>query len=237
LKISKQNWVNPAPVVIQSLTEEPKIYTGLILPCPGGIVTRHLDVMNQKKKLRVFNGCAAFPLMSEEHYYKFSGNIGLKLYQYKSGNQTKHFNESRKSLIEMYRSFVEETARLFDTGRYPVASGFPLYMTQAEYVAVRYGLCSWCTDVLLPEPTTALVRMQKILKINNLVLSDVAKFLGKFPKSDRYVIKSRFDPTAFYKVKAPTLDRLFAFLEKKGARVATYQDEQSTEEFKIWTAK
>lgn len=232
MKISKQNWVNQEP--IQTSIEEPKVYTGLILPCPGGIVTRHTDNIRQENLHKHYYGCAASPLMSEEHYCKYARLVGIKLYQYKNNNQTKHFNNLGKSILEAYRSYVEKTNELLNNNPGHMYNSHELYTISPEYTAVRYGLCSWCTDVLLPNPTTAAVRMQKILKINNLVLSDVNKFLGSHPRMDRYVVKWRFQPGNLFKVKAPTLERLFAFLEKKGATVATYQDEQSTEEFKIW---
>lgn len=231
MKISKQNWVSPEP--IQTSIEESKIYTGLILPCPGGIVTRHTDNRRQEALLKHYYGCAASPLMSEEHYCKYARLVGIKLYQYRNNNQTKHFNNLGKTTLEAYRSYVEKTNELLSNNPGHMFNSHELYTMSAEYVAIRYGLCSWCTDVLLPD-TKASDRMVKILKINNLVLSDVDRWLGKYPRMDRYILKGRFQPTAFYKVKAPTLERLFAFLEKKGATVATYQDEQSTEEFKIW---
>jgi hypothetical protein len=220
--------------VAQTSIEEPKIYTGLILPCPGGIITRHTDNIRKAALIKNYYGCPASPLMSEEHYCKYARLIGIKLYQYKNHNQTKHFDNLGKPILEAYRSYVKETNELLEKNPGHEYNSRTLYTLTPEYVAIRYGLSSWCIDVLLPNPTKAVDRMVKILKINTLVLNDVHKYIGKDCRLDRYVLKSRFQQDQFFKVKAPTLDRLFAFLEKKGAKVATYQDEQSTEEFKIW---
>jgi len=234
--LSQKSWAIPAPNPTPEragIEEEKKTYIGLILPRLGGIVTRITDAVHQRRARNVYHGCAAFPLLSEEHFYKYAGKNSIKLYQFKNDAQNHRFI---KTVVESYKSFRAETDKIFGLGLYPMKGAYNIYMTQEEYVAVRYGLAAWCFDVIPTEPMPAASRLQTAIKLNNMVARDAMGFISKH-QSDKYIKPWIFDNKSVFKVNAPSLDRLFAFLEKKGVKVATYQEENSTEDFKLWTAK
>lgn len=241
--IQKKKWtVEPEP-------EVSKTYIGLFLPQPGGFFSRHTvaEIKELQTLELALHGTRTKGNLNRDSYFYYTKN-DCKLYEFPSnalnpvyGTFCKRLkNVTKLGLVNVYRSFKAKYLEILRTKKKDWG-----WYDSDEFVVMQHCLGCWATDILLPGKEAA-ERLQLVIKLNMDVKKDAIWWynelikLRKGPNSittletERKRLSLSFDQKAVFKVNAPSLERLYAWFEKKGARLATYQEEKSTEEFKLW---